>query len=117
MLLRSKPRHGSGRHRFSPLREDRLIQLLVLLAPALDFNVVENLSERAAKKSLEIVILQLVQRTDRLFLIRAKENVGSLGDAKLGIERFDLRLRDACGPDAPPDRGEQLFLGAPGLLV
>src|SRR5436853_7388360 len=63
---------GSFRRDNHLIRDDAIGGFL-FFAPAFDFHVVENFSQRTAKKALQTAIFKGCQRSNRLFLVRFEE--------------------------------------------
>src|SRR5438874_4262512 len=64
---------GGSFSRHNGLIGDDAIGGFMFFAPTFDFDVVENLAERAAKKALETAILQRRQRSNSFFLVSFQE--------------------------------------------
>ena len=79
------------------------VALLLFLAPAFDFDVVENLPDDATKQSLEVRALQVAQATDGFLLVSLEQRPGAMVGSKLGVERLDLRRANARGKLTAPD--------------
>src|SRR5256885_3806054 len=78
---------SGGRHDFGAVGR---VLSLKLLAPALDFGVVENLADHATQEALKVRILQATQGADGFFLVGLVQVTGAFVSLQLGIKQFDL---------------------------
>src|SRR5882757_3228876 len=67
------------------------VLILELLAPTLDFRVVENLADHAAEQALEVRAIHVTQRADAFLLVALEQGAAAFVGVEFEVECFDLR--------------------------
>ena len=88
-----------------------------LTAPPLDFSIVEDLTNHAAKQTLEAGVVELSNRSDGFLLVGLQQALGSVQCLELAAKAFNILMGNRAIELPFPGRLQGVAIGSLGFFV